>query len=379
MKLLITGDLCPQGKNQQYFAEDHELLQTQGAFLRDQDYVLANLECPLTDTYAPIAKVGPHLQVSPQVAPGLRSLGISGVSLANNHIMDHGEQGLNSTIEALNRAGIDYFGTGKNREEASRPLILEIEGEQVYFLVFAEEEFSAAGRTTPGASPFEGPLMIRRLLALPENALKIVVIHGGVEHFPLPHPLLRDTARLLVELGASLVVCHHTHCLSAWETYQGRPIYYGLGNFIFAPLKKGKIYTSRSWLEGGLLALEIQKGQLQDARLVLTLQNNETGLFDVATSEQAKAIFERMESFNTIVKDDDLYDQAWQQYCLEQARNYESLLRGYRSNLRRLVRRIGMDPGCFLRSAQSDRETWNVVRCPAHHEILKTLGRLKLS
>ena len=106
MKLIICGDVLPQECNiKQFENEDIPSIvsNTVEERLKSADIVLCNLEGPLTESDNPIVKSGPCIKSSAASAAGLKKLGIKYVSLANNHIMDYGDEGLKSTIKALDQ------------------------------------------------------------------------------------------------------------------------------------------------------------------------------------------------------------------------------------------------------------------------------------
>lgn len=64
------------------------------------------------------------------------------------------------------------------------------------------------------------------------------MFHGGVEHYNLPSPEIKQLHRFFIEAGADAVVNHHQHCFSGYEVYKSRPIFYGIGNFLFDDARK---------------------------------------------------------------------------------------------------------------------------------------------
>ena len=60
-----------------------------------------------------------------------------------------------------------------------------------------------------------------------------MTLHGGNEYFPYPRPGLRKLCQHYIDLGVQAVVCHHPHVPGAYEYYNGKPIFYSLGNLIF--------------------------------------------------------------------------------------------------------------------------------------------------
>ena len=111
MKILIGADIVPTASNERLFIEGgtDKLLGTELSELIEQtDYMILNLEVPLTDRSTPIEKAGANLIANTGTIEGLRRINPYLYGLANNHILDQGEQGLRSTIELLDKYGLDY-------------------------------------------------------------------------------------------------------------------------------------------------------------------------------------------------------------------------------------------------------------------------------
>lgn len=237
MKLLIGADLVPTKSNQDLFANadvttlvGEELL----ALICSADYRIFNLEVPLTDTAMPIPKNGPALIAPTAAIAGYKALGVDLVTIANNHIMDQGAQGLYSTMQLLEENQIAHIGGGDSLKTACRPYILECDHKKIGVYACAEHEFSIARADAPGANPFDPLESLDHIVALKEQCDYVVVLyHGGKEHYRYPSPQLQKTCRKLVEKGADLVVCQHSHCIGCEENYLKGKIVYGQGNFLF--------------------------------------------------------------------------------------------------------------------------------------------------
>lgn len=237
MKILIGADLVPTESNISLFAAGdavslvgEDLLQ----HLREADYRIFNLEVPLTDISSPIDKCGPALIAPVSTVKGYQALGADCLTIANNHIMDQGEQGLFSTLNALNNSGISYVGGGKDLSEAEKPLIFTVEGKIFGIYACAEHEFSIAGENTPGANPFDPLESLDHVVELKKQCDYLIVLyHGGKEHYRYPSPNLQKICRKLVQKGADLVICQHSHCVGCEEKYLNGTIVYGQGNFLF--------------------------------------------------------------------------------------------------------------------------------------------------
>lgn len=236
-RIMIGADLVPTESNAELFKRGdartlvgEELLEK----LNSADYTIFNLEVPLTDEQHPIIKCGPNLIAPTATIAGLRSINPHFFGLANNHILDQGTEGLASTIKVLKDAGIDYSGVGKDLDEASKPFIKEIGGRRIGIYCCAEHEFSIATETEPGANPFDPLESLDHVESLKkETDYVIVLYHGGKEHYRYPSPYLQKVCKRLVDKGADLVVCQHTHCIGCEEKYKEATIVYGQGNFLF--------------------------------------------------------------------------------------------------------------------------------------------------
>jgi poly-gamma-glutamate synthesis protein (capsule biosynthesis protein) len=237
VQIIIGGDIVPTESNLELFnSGDIEALI--GGDLVDLlngcDIRIFNLEVPLADHAAPIPKCGPPLIAPTSTVRGLKALNPSLIALANNHILDQGEQGLKSTVSVLKENGIPYVGAGSRLAEASRPYIIERGGLRIGVYACAEQEFSIATDTTAGANPFDPLESLDHIAALKAESDHVIVLyHGGKEHYRYPSPYLQKVCRKIVQKGADLVVCQHSHCIGCYEEYQGSTIVYGQGNFIF--------------------------------------------------------------------------------------------------------------------------------------------------
>lgn len=236
-RIVIGADLVPTESNAELFKRGdvrtlvgEELLEK----LNSADYTIFNLEVPLTDEQHPIIKCGPNLIAPTATISGLKEINPHFFGLANNHILDQGTEGLASTVKMLKDADIDYSGVGKNLDEASKPFIKEIGGRRIGIYCCSEHEFSIATETEPGANPFDPLESLDHVESLKkETDYVIVLYHGGKEHYRYPSPYLQKVCRRLVDKGADLVVCQHTHCIGCEEKYNSGTIVYGQGNFLF--------------------------------------------------------------------------------------------------------------------------------------------------
>lgn len=211
--------------------------------LRDADIAFGNLEAPLTERRS-AAEKDYVFRGSPTAAEGLAWAGFDVLSLANNHALDYGYEGLQDTVAALQEQGIAFVGTGDNEAAAHSPVILTVNGLRVAFLAYVNlpndgvSGFSvrntAADEGRPGVAWGDVDRIMADVAVTREQADVVVVsLHTGLEYRESPSDLQRRLARAAVDAGADLVLGHHPHVLQRIERHKGALIAYSLGNFVF--------------------------------------------------------------------------------------------------------------------------------------------------
>lgn len=260
MNVIVAGDFAPRARLAQQIKERKfcdifpKELQT---IIKSADYSLVNFESPvIEDTFSPIKKCGPNLGCSENAVEAIKYAGFKCVTLANNHILDYGDAGLNKTVECCQKWEIDVVGVGANLQDAEKVLYVEENGKKLAIINCCEHEFSIASRTTAGANPLNPIAQFYKIKEAKQNAdFVLVVVHGGHEHFQLPSMRMQETYRFFVDAGADAVVNHHQHCYSGYEIYKGKPIFYGLGNFCF----DWDGIPQKMWTEGYFVEIKFDK------------------------------------------------------------------------------------------------------------------------
>ena len=198
------------------------------------DLLVGNLEGTFTDRGRPLDKVY-TFRAPPALAAGLGGAGFGAVSLANNHALDFGAEGLAGTRAALGAAGVAHFGAGAGEAEASRALVLEAGGLRVALLGFSAVASSVfAGEARPGVARAEAGAVAAAVAEAAADADFVVAyFHFGREYDARPTARQRDLARAAADAGAALVAGAHAHVLQPIERRGGSLILYGLGNFVF--------------------------------------------------------------------------------------------------------------------------------------------------
>lgn len=216
------------------------------ALTRASDLYVANLECPFTDKGTKLQK-NFNFRARPELVAGLEAGGVDVVSLANNHLMDYGAEGLFDTLTVLDTAKIARFGAGRSLADARTPAIVEVKGVKVAFLGYfflgdrnIEPREVIATNETPGvAGHFSDTAVMKQLLQADVRAAKkkadhvIPFFHWGRESHGVPEPYQVELGHAAIEAGASAVIGSHPHVLQGIELFRGKPIVYSLGNFVF--------------------------------------------------------------------------------------------------------------------------------------------------
>jgi poly-gamma-glutamate synthesis protein (capsule biosynthesis protein) len=202
--------------------------------LADADITVANLEGTFTEGGTPADKKY-VFRTPPRDATGLALAGIDVVSLANNHALDFGPEGLRDTIAALDAAGIAHSGAGENDTAARRPAILAVGGLRVAFLSYAATaDASAAAPDADGVAWGTVDTISEDVKRARGQADVVVVsLHAGNEYADEPSDTQRLLAQAAIEAGATLVLGHHPHVLQRWESRGPSFVAYSLGNFVF--------------------------------------------------------------------------------------------------------------------------------------------------
>lgn len=208
-------------------------------WIRENEYkVILNLEGPITNNGSNIKKRGPNLKQSSITINILEKLNVVGVCLANNHMMDYGEEGLIETIKILDDNNIPHTGAGVNLKSALKPIEINLENQKVIIQNFGWdiEETVYATLESSGCAPRDERTVIERTKEIRNkhtDALIINVFHWGFEYNLYPMPLDIDLAHKSIDAGSDLIIGHHPHNMQPFESYKGKEIYYSLGNFYF--------------------------------------------------------------------------------------------------------------------------------------------------
>lgn len=202
------------------FQKVHDLLQK-------QDLVVGNLEGPITsEPSVSLASVFGSREnyiftFPPDTAQTLYDQNIRLVNIGNNHILNFKEGGLDGTKDSLTGARVNFFGDAGRNDR--RFFVQEVKGFKIAFVNY--NQFTGNGKQHA----------LDDLQAVKKIAPDFTVLytHWGTEFSDTPNEKDRALAHQFIDAGADMVIGSHPHVLQTKETYQGKTIYYSLGNFIF--------------------------------------------------------------------------------------------------------------------------------------------------
>lgn len=259
-----VGDIMLAGSGEKIYRKygyDYPFAATR-EILQQGDIVIGNLESPLTSSGIEFTDKKFRFKTDPRAALALKKAGFTHLSLANNHILDFGAEGLKETLAALAANSIISAGAGQNLTAARKAGITSVHGVKVAFLSYSltyPEEFFA-GQETAGTAPGYAALFTADIAAAKKQAdCVIVAFHWGGEGLDQPKPYQKVAAHQAVDAGADIIIGHHPHTLQGVEYYRKGVIFYSLGNFAFGSYSRSSEISmiARITFDAGIKAVEI--------------------------------------------------------------------------------------------------------------------------
>lgn len=369
-EIIICGDLCPTTDTKALFdqADETVLFNSVLPVLQKADFVLGNLEFVLTDEAKPISKSGPVLFGKTSYINVLKKAGFNLLSLANNHIKDCGEAGVQSTITTCETAGIATFGAASNLNEAKKPYIKEINGWKIGFMTFAEQEFNVASNQEYGASfldPYEDFDVLQELKLKVDYV--VVIYHGGIEYYEYPSPVLQKKCQKFIDKGADLVTCQHSHCIGTIQQYKEKQIVYGQGNTLF-----GYRENNDSWNQGLLIKLVFDSNKTNPTIGFVPIEATQSGI-ELLKEEEAQNKMAAVMARSLNIDDETFIESSWNTFCSNKKAFYFAYLFGFNRWLIHLNRLSKNRLVKLVYSKKYIRTSQNIVRCEAHNEVLHTV------
>ena len=368
MKLYIGADFVPTDINKSLFEEGNgEALVGKELYeiLKQSDLNVFNLEVPLTDVETPIVKFGNNLIAPSKTVYGYKALEPIFLTLANNHSLDQGAEGLTTTLNLLKQHEIAHAGAGANLKEAKKPFIFEKDGVRIGFYLCTENEFTMATCHSMGANPFDVLDSFDEVAALKEQCDYVIVLyHGGKEYYRYPSPMLQRYCRKFIDKGANLVICQHNHCVGSREDYNGGSIIYGQGNFIF----NSEFYTKyKEFVKDSLLIrVEATKDSFVICELPIHMSDNGTRL---ATDAEAAETLAGYKKRSEEIKDAHFVISNYKAFADTHVKRYLREFLGRSFIIRAINALFGRKLMQLILGPTSYLAIQNYLECEAHHEL----------
>lgn len=361
ISIAAVGDIAFVGENFKY--PSRQTFREVEPVFNQSDLVFGNLESPLLTEGKPVPGKC-TLSGHPGWAEIMKSSGLHFLSLANNHLMDFGVEGLQSTLQVLKKAGIKFAGAGMTSSEANAPQFLSIKQQKIAILSRTSvivNSPSYASKKKPGVAFLDiGEIETSLGLAKKEADIAILCLHWGLERYTYPSPHQRKLAKDLSASGADMIIGHHPHAIQGIEKINSTLVAYSLGNFVFndftCNLSNNKdapqqmfISLSEMEREGIILNIELRPNRSMDYLTSFTRVDKNKGLIKDSKPSRAQA-FSKLSAFFS----SHFYKYIWKTYSIH--REWELRIKP-RLNFKRIISN-------FLR-----------VR-PRHiKEIIRTIGK----
>ncbi|WEG12927.1 CapA family protein [Pullulanibacillus sp. KACC 23026] len=233
-------------------------------YLEDSDITFANSESIIGGEQLGLSSY-PAFNSPFEVGDALKSVGVDVVSMANNHALDKGEQGILNATSHWKDLGVEYVGANRNESDAQRIRIIEKNGIKFAFLAYT---FGTNGIQVPNGKDYLvnyiDKTKMQKDLEKAKAVADVVVVslHFGVEYQPMPNDDQKDIAQFAVDHGADIILGSHPHVLQPVQWLTGKDghkafVIYSLGNFLAGQ------ETPNTQI-GGILKLTVEKTQTGD-------------------------------------------------------------------------------------------------------------------
>lgn len=266
MKLTIVGDIFPGDEDftlgygiKSLFSNNEVRFLWQKniqSIIGDSECVIGNLEGPLIKpTDAAKSSFWGHIQF----ADFLKKCGFTVLNIANNHILEHGKKGFESTLHCLENSEITAIG-----KEKDNIALIEKAGIKIAITGFCDKSICSIPHVEGTYNEFEESKVFETVSLMKNMQADIyaVVFHWGNEYIDFPSVKQRQLAHQLVDVGVDLIIGSHSHCIQPYEKYGKGHIFYSLGNFCFDFLQSNMVKN------GMAATLTITKKGIEEVKLI---------------------------------------------------------------------------------------------------------------
>lgn len=374
IRINIVGDFCV--KDLDGLSIGHGIRDV----LQQGDFNIINFESPLyNDQAKPIPKSGPNLYQDSLAPSFIINTGFNIISLANNHIMDYGEKGIDTTIKAFGKQHV--IGAG-NWSDAYKVSFFQKSNKRIGVLAVTQHEFGVLDDTSYSTKQYGTAWMLHPFIdeiianAKQECDYLIIIPHAGLEHFSYPLPELRTLYRHWVDMGADAVIGGHPHVPQPWESYKNAPILYSLGNFCFDTLPN----QNEFWNDGLIAQIDFTE-KAPNLHIIPIHYSRKKRIIEISDN---KKILDHLTEINNLYRNEDYYIKKVNNHCLSLQYLYELWFEqsGYiRPNIRKyaiqILKRLYQKINLNYKNKFPGEPMINNLRCEPHRWVLSRIYELK--
>ena len=272
---------------------------------RSTDFNFGNLESPISGKNNVLGK-GLVFNTDTRHIAGLKAYNFKILNFANNHALDQKLEGLIQTRNFLKKDKVSFLGAGENLEEAWQPKIIVVKGVRIGFVGASYSSFNDYGaERNDYIARIEDTERLKKaikFLKVKKVDFIVATMHAGEEYTRNPNALQIDFARSAIDFGADIVIGGHPHWTQTVEKYNGKYIFYSLGNFIFDQT------FSRNTMEGLTLKISLlnQKSTASQTKIeqieLLPVVIENAGTPRLANEDEAQQILQKIGVTERILK-----------------------------------------------------------------------------
>ena len=370
MTITIGADLVPTKQNYDLFKKgnaDVLVGKELTSLLKKTDIKIFNLETVVGEKGLPIKKVGPYLRCPEECFSGIAALNPTVLSIANNHVMDYGEEGLLETIRIIEKNNIKWVGAGRNINSLKKYIVIEKNEIKIGIYSCTEHEFSISDSNFAGCNPYDPLYSFDDIREVSQKCDYLIVLyHGNKEYYRYPSPDVQRVCRKFAECGANIVLCQHSHCIGSAEKYGQCELVYGQGNFLFYGGETNEFFQA-----GALVQVEIDEYTKNSFVTYIPVVRNGFTI-RLASEQEKKKILEEFECRSEKMKDLDFVKKNYLEFSKTMLEIYYSrcLAKVRRNILFRIINKISKRKliGYFF-SDNDCLSILNMIECEAHREL----------
>ena len=289
--------------------------------IQKHDIKCCNFEAPIIEDKEKnkTKKIGPIIFQTKESAENIRKSGFNLINIANNHIMDYGKEGLNTTLECFKEQTV--IGASLSYEKTYKAFQYEKEGVKISFLSFAEKGFGACINKEDIGYAWMRNKNIKKIIEdeKAKSDFLIVNCHAGAELFSYPLPEIRELYKKFIDWGVDIVIGHHPHVIQGEEQYKTGRIFYSLGNFVFDNKE------DEWWRASYSISISIKDKKSYEYRIIpCILENGQVSI------DNNDICMKKFEEYSKNLLDDEKYKKCVDEFC---EKMYETTYKKYYENV----------------------------------------------